>query len=283
MINKKQKNQTTRKDQTLNLEEAEKFIQQITISAGKIVAKLYGKIGVAYTKADIGDVVTKADLLSNEFIISSIKKKYPEHGIISEETKREDKKTEYTWIIDPLDGTRNYSTKTPMYGIIVALAKKEEVILGAVYLPEMKELYFARKGKGTYLNGKRINCSNTKNLEFSYGTEGGNQSSNVAYIYGELLEQSKKSSFWINTMGCGAFSSALVSSGRRDWLVNPRAGGVWDFAGPVIILKESGCLVTNLDGKPWSIKDLSIVAANPVLHRELMKIITLAKKKNSKK
>jgi myo-inositol-1(or 4)-monophosphatase len=268
-----------KRQNTLDLDEAEKFIQQITKKAGFEVKKLYGKIGVAYTKQNPTDVVTKADIISHALLTSAIKKKYPRHGIISEEDKDYNTDAEYVWIIDPLDGTRNYATKTPMYGVIVALAKKEEVILGAIILPEFNELYVARRGKGAFLNGKKIMCSSMKKLEYSYGTEGGNQNSKVAYIYGSLIEHSKKTSFWINTTGCGAVASMFVASGRRDWFITPTAGGVWDRAAPFIILKEAGCKVTDLKGKEWTTRTESMVAANPVLHKELLSVIKKAKRK----
>ncbi|MGV8169385.1 MAG: inositol monophosphatase family protein [Candidatus Nanoarchaeia archaeon] len=264
-----------------NLDEAEKFIQQITKNAGKIVGELYGKVGVAYTKKNPGDMVTKADLLSHKYLVSSIKKKYPTHGIISEEAKQDYKKTEYTWIIDPLDGTRNFATRTPLYGVMVALAKGDELLLGAIYLPELKELCFARKGKGAFLNGKQIKCSNVNKLEYSYGTSGCRQSQKSAPINGALIEKSETTSFWVNSIGCYAVMAAYVSSGRRDWLVNSSVSGVWDLAAPYIIMKESGCKVTNINGEEFSIsiQGTGLISANPVLHKEIIKIINKTKKK----
>ena len=142
-----------KQNQQLDLDKAEKFIQQITKKAGDLTKKYYGKIGVAYTKQNKGDVVTKADLLSNNLIVNAIKKNYPTHGIISEELKAENANAEYVWVIDPLDGTRNYSTKTPMYGVIVALAHKKKVIMGAINIPILDEMYFAREG---IVTGKHI-------------------------------------------------------------------------------------------------------------------------------
>ncbi|MFA6073660.1 MAG: inositol monophosphatase family protein [Candidatus Woesearchaeota archaeon] len=271
-------NMNISKKELLNLDEAEKFIQQITKKAGKIVSKLYGKVDVKYTKQNIGDVVTKADLLSNDFLVSSINKKYPFHGIISEELKPKITNSDYTWIIDPLDGTRNYSTKTPIYGVIVALAKKDKVIMGAICLPEVDELYFARIGKGAYLNGKKIKCSTTKEFKHSYGVGKGFHNEISSRVYVELFKYAKKKPFWINTLGCGAFALMLIASGRRDWCINPRSGGVWDFAGAVIILQEAGCKVTNIEGKEWTTKDNSVVVANQALYKELMNIVKMAKK-----
>ena len=149
--------------------------------------------------------------------------------------------------------------------------------MGAINIPILGEMYFAREGKGAYMNGKRIHCSNTTELEHSYGTEGGSQNPKVAYVYLALIEQSKKTPLWINGVGSAAFSSILVASGRRDWVVNPSAGGCWDYAGPSIILKEAGCKVTTIEGKEWTIDEKSIIAANAVLHEKLLSIIRKAK------
>src|SRR3989339_1735679 len=99
----------------------EKFLKKIIVKAGKETLKYFGKVGVKYTKKHIADVVTEADLKSSSIIVSAIKKRFPEHGIISEEEKDHNNDAEYVWIVDPLDGTRNFATKTPYFCVLIAL------------------------------------------------------------------------------------------------------------------------------------------------------------------
>jgi fructose-1,6-bisphosphatase/inositol monophosphatase family enzyme len=148
------------------------FMKGIALKAGKILDAMYGKVDIEYTKENIADVVTKADLASNKLIVDSISKQFPDHTILSEEGDH--KITDgHLWIIDPLDGTRNYSTKMPIYGLMIAYAYNKEVEMCVIYLPYFDELYYAQKDKGAFMNDKRIRCSETKNVEHSYGVSGG--------------------------------------------------------------------------------------------------------------
>jgi myo-inositol-1(or 4)-monophosphatase len=145
------------------------FIKQLAKTGGEIVGKKFGKIGVKYTKKDAKDVVTEADLAANKVITNAIKKKYPNHSIISEETGEEMTGSDYCWIIDPLDGTLNFATNVPLFGTMIGLAYKGEMILSAIYFPCTKEMLFAKRGKGAFLNGKRVHCSAQKKWNQSYG------------------------------------------------------------------------------------------------------------------
>ncbi len=252
----------------------ETFIKQITVEAGEAIFKKFGKIGVKYTKADATDVVTEADLIANKILVSAIKKKYPNHAIISEETGEHQTGAEYCWIIDPLDGTRNFTTRVPMFGVLVGLARNGQMELATIYNPCTKELFFAKKGKGAFLNGKRTFCSSHTTWADSYGILYSNISGNKNYlIMQKMLENFKKENIWISTLGSSAISALYQADGRRDWRVSI-GGGLWDYASPVLVLQEAGCVVTNLKGEPWSFKDREIVAANKYIHPRLLEIIT---------
>ncbi len=250
----------------------ETFIKQITQKAGDAILKKFGKIGVKYTKENATDVVTEADLISNKIIIDAIKKKYPTHGIISEETGEYQRDAEYCWIIDPLDGTRNFSTKTPMFGVMIGLARNGEMELATIYNPCTNELLFAKKGKGAFLSGKKIHCSEHKTWKDSWGLATVSISEKNLPHMQKLLNYSKKEKFWMNALGSSAISTIYQADGRRDWRISAD-GGVWDYASPALILKEAGCVVTNLKGEPWTIQDQGFLVANKYLHPTLLKII----------
>ena len=245
------------------------FIEKITREAGAAVWKKFGKIDIKdiKVKKHAGDVVTEADLESTRILLDAIKKEFPNHGIISEEETEYQNGAEFTWIVDPLDGTRNFSTRTPLFGVMVALARNRELINGAIYMPATDEFYYAEKGGGAYLNGGRIQCSALADLYQSYGCLG----NTVIPIY-EAARNKANNAMWICDLGSAAVQACYTADGRRDWLVLD-GGGLWDYAAPVIILRESGCRVTNFKGEEWDMSELRLVAANPELHKQLLAIV----------
>src|SRR3990167_7584472 len=249
----------------------DKFIQRIAREAGVVVLKRFRKDGVHYTKShERWDVVTKADLLSEKIIMTAIQKKYPSHGIISEESGRINEKAEYVWIIDPIDGTLNYSSGVPMFGVMVCLVHKGKVILSAINLPATGEFFFAKAGKGAYLNGKRIYCSKGRNLKSSFGMHGTTLAPRTIQFLRNVVKYAKGNHILLGSFASPA-NACYVASGQRDWIVS-LSGQVWDFAPEYLIVKEAGCKVTDTKGKPWKLGQLEMVAANPTLHKELLKL-----------
>jgi myo-inositol-1(or 4)-monophosphatase len=250
----------------------EQFIKNITRQAGNLVHRQFGKVGVKYTKSNSLDVVTQADLDSNSFLVKAIKKRFPTHGIVSEEMPAVNQKSPKFWIIDPLDGTMNFSKKIPLYAVLVAYVEKGKIQAACVSLPESNEIYFASKGGGAFLNGKRIFCSRKTELEDSLGCCGSSQKSAAQKLKfeTELLRQTKNHLPWISTYASIGLSGVYTAGGRKDWYVSFK-GYVWDFAAPVLIMQEAGVKVTNFEGKPWQLSDSRLVAANPLLHKQLIK------------
>src|SRR3989338_6546030 len=131
--------------------------------ASKIILRHYGNYGKLEFK-NPRSLLTKVDLLSDKKIKEIIGKKFPNHNFLTEESGSTKKNSEYTWIIDPIDGTTNFVEELGNFCVSIALAKKNEVIMGAVYNPCTKDMYFAEKGKGAFLNSKKIGVSNKKHL-----------------------------------------------------------------------------------------------------------------------
>ena len=250
----------------------ERFIQDIARKAGDAAQKKFGKIGVHHMKSDHAwDCVTEADLLSDQIIVSAIKKKYPHHGIISEESGRVNDEAEYLWIVDPIDGTLNFSKEIPLFGVMIALVRSGEVILSVVHLPATRELFFAKAGKGAFLNGKKIHCSPIKTLDNSFGTGSSNMSGRTAKFVRNIMDSGKVHRIQLGSFGSMAANAGYVAAGRRDWMV-PMMGQLHDFVPVALLLKEAGCKITDTKGNPWKFGMLEIVAANPTLHKELLKL-----------
>ncbi len=250
----------------------DKFIQRIAKEAGVAVMKKFGKVGVKYMKSDaLWDSVTEADLESDRIMVSAIKKAYPTHGIISEESGSYHPDAEYVWIIDPIDGTYNFVSRVPQFGVMICLAYRGELQLAVINLPATKEFFFAKAGKGTYMNGKRIHCSSTKRLHNSFGAGSSSIRERTARFLLKLVAAAKAEDIQLGTMASMAVNACYTACGRRDWIV-ALTGAFHDFAPAYLILKEAGCKVTDTKGSPWKLGQLEMVAANPTLHTQLLKL-----------
>jgi myo-inositol-1(or 4)-monophosphatase len=260
------------------MEVSHRFIQDITKEAGKKALGMFRRFGADYYKSEnLLDVVTKADIASERILMDRIRRKFPHHGIISEESAFERQHADYVWIIDPIDGTFNFSTGVPLWSVLVALTYKKKVVMSAVYLPITDELFFAKKGKGAYLNGKRIRCSRTAGWKRSIGGGPSNLGKKNSHLFlKQFIKDVGGQNAILQSLGGTGIYAAYVSSGRRDWYAGFHAH-VWDYAANALLLQEAGCKVTGPDGKPWKLDDQGLIAANPKLHRSLMRIIKKAK------
>jgi myo-inositol-1(or 4)-monophosphatase len=250
----------------------DRFIQRIAKKAGDAVLKRFGKEGEHYRKSDrLTDIVTKSDLLAEKIIIDAIRAEYPDHGIISEESGAVNEGAEYVWVIDPIDGTMNYARGVVTFGVMLCLVRRGEVILSVINMPALKELYYAKAGKGAYLNGKRIRCSPETDIKKTYGVGSSSLRARNARFLKSLITAARDMQMLFGTFGAMSANTCVVASGRRDWIVALN-GSIWDFAPATLILKEAGCKVTDMDGQAWKFGMLEMVAANPALHKNLLKL-----------
>jgi myo-inositol-1(or 4)-monophosphatase len=218
----------------------EKFIQTITRQAGQIIAKKFGKVGVYYTKEHAADPVTVADLAANKFLVQTIKKNYPSHGIVSEEAASHQSTAEYVWYIDPLDGTFNYVHQTPWFGVCVGLARRGRLVLSAVYLPVLNQFFFAKRGSGAYLNGKRIHCARKSSLAESRGCGFSRLAKRKLDLWKKFFRAAESSPLWLYGLHSAAVNGAYAAAGYFDWYLS-RDSMVWDYAANSLILTEAGC------------------------------------------
>jgi len=239
-------------------------------AAGKILMKNYGKVKFIKVK-DQESYVTNVDLESEKFIISTIRKKYPEHDIVSEESGRLNKKSDYRWYIDPLDGTHNYIHKLPMFGVSIGLEYKGKIILGAICLPYFDELYVAEKGKGAFLNGKRLKVSNRKELKKSFIT------TDLVLRYFpekkiEMLNKLKGLVYDIRVLGSAVYGYTSVAKGSADAYITIYTYP-WDAAAGALIVEESSGKVTDFNGKEWKANTGKFISSNKKIHNQLIKVL----------
>ena len=142
--------------------------KQAALEAGKIIQNhTGGEYRVGIKNDNPSDLVTKVDLEAEKIIIKIIKAAFPDHNIIAEETGSKDQASDYTWIVDPLDGTTSFVAQIPSFAVAIALMYKNQPILGVVNLVGQNKLVWAQKDKGAYVDGKRIEVTKTNNLEVS--------------------------------------------------------------------------------------------------------------------
>lgn len=218
------------------------------------------------TKSNTYDVVTAADKASEKLIKDYIHTEFPTHGIISEESADENAGNEWRWVIDPLDGTTNFSQGLPTFCVSIALEHNEEAVVGVVFAPYLGELFHAVKGGGAYLNGKPIRCSQKKSLAESVLATGipydklTNPDNNIKEVT-EVAPLVRG----IRRLGSAAMDLAYVGAGFLDgyWEL---ALNRWDVAAGMLIAREAGAkLVSIRDNRKFS-----IMAAGQNIAEELM-------------
>lgn len=248
------------------------FIQALCRDAANVTLTHFGSTEVLYTKKSASDVVTKADIASHHLCLERIQKTYPEHGILSEEGETEMDASGDLWVIDPLDGTRNFSTATPLFGTMIAYVRAAEVQMAAICLPVTNELYFAEKGGGAFLNGKPIRCSSRAEWPESYGCGHASLKPRHEGLLKRLGALAAQAPFWMNAIGSIAVAAAYVASGKRDWYFTG-IRNVWDTAAPGLLLQEAGCVVTDIRGEAWRYGAQGILASNASLHPRLVELM----------
>ncbi len=250
----------------------QEFIKTTIKQAGLEVLKRFNQDFSFENKSDASDFVTEADLASEKVILDAIRSRYPDHGIIAEESGEDLRSSDYVWIVDPLDGTNNFKRKSPFFGVMMGVAKGGEMLMSAMYDPVHDMLFFAEKGKGALLNDKPCYASTQKTWSHSYGCGSGRLSSKKANFVKNLMAKADQELFWLNLLGSTAASAMLVADGRRDWYFSS-GNMLWDYAPISLVLKEAGYIVTNSKGEDWKLDDRDIAVANEHLHKELLKIV----------
>lgn len=244
------------------------FTTLLAIKTGEIQMKHFGK------KHDIKykgkrDLVTEVDKKCEQFIVDTILKTYPEHHILAEEGGGNSKdQSGYRWIIDPIDGTTNYSHAHPFFAVSIGLEIKGELAVGVVYSPKMDELFSAAKSMGAKLNGKKISVSKTPKLDQSLLATGFNPrfaAANIKhYKYFELHSQG------IRRAGAASLDICHTACGRLDgyWEKGLKP---WDVAGGALIALEAGARITNWQGKKFDPFSDEILISNGKIHNEMVK------------
>jgi len=240
--------------------------------AGLFACKKYKNFNRATIKLKVhNELLTKVDLMSESIIISEIKKNFPEHHILSEESGDNRFKSDFLWIIDPIDGTTNFTMHNPIWAVSVGLAYRGEIVLGFVYAPCLKELYVAEINKGSRLNSRKIRVSNVykgKVLNaFCSARDKKSTKKAVKYFSHHRLHGGA-----CYLLGSASLELAYVAAGRLESMMIPGAHS-WDVAAGILLVREAGGVVTDFKGKEWTLKSKDMLASNGAVHDDLLRIV----------
>ncbi len=219
------------------------------------------------------EVVTPSDLASEKIILRAIKKNFPSHKILSEEAgKTGSDESDYLWVVDPLDGTTNFSMGNPLFSISIALTKNNQIILGIIYIPFLDELYLAEQDKPATLNNKKIEVSeenkiNNALLTFCHGNdeESIKRAINIHYHFKTAAKD-------IRQIGSAAIELAWVARGKTEAIIIPGAHS-WDVAAGILLVRQAGGTVTDMLGHDWTLNSEGIIATNKKISDNLIRLV----------
>lgn len=251
--------------------------------SGEILLRFYGKLEHVRDKQFQGDLVTEADLASEEALLTFFRKNFPDYGMVGEESGTFATPSSWEWVIDPLDGTTNFAHQHPMFAVSIGLLYEGNPVLGVIYNPLHNELYHAAKGLGAKMNNQSIQVSKTTTLENSLLATGfaydRRETTDTNYPEFCLLTHSTQG---VRRGGSAALDLAYVAAGRLDgyW---ERGVKSWDIAAGIILVQEAGGVVTRYDTTPLTdLQEGRLLATNGHVHaalsQKLMSFYTIPKK-----
>lgn len=247
----------------------------LALRAGEIQLSRYEDPGEIREKAP-KDIVTEVDLLCEEFLVSQIQEHFPDDAILSEERGGEIARTGRTWLLDPIDGTANFSRSNPLFCGCISVLEDGEVTHAAVAAPRLGDLYHARRGEGAFktFGGRSIPLRVTGTASLEYAFVGADLSfskeRNVALR--PALDEIFDGCWQLRALGSAGIRGAWVAAGYLDVSIGTR-NTVWDYAPTALLVSEAGGLSTDLSGEPWSLDSDGLIAANPLLHAEILQIL----------
>jgi len=258
----------------MNEDDFLKVAKQAALEAGKVIQKYSGKDQQKKVKhEDPIDYATEADIEAEGAIVKILSSNFADHNILGEEQTRIDKKSRYTWVIDPLDGSISFGSGIPYYSVSIGLLDDNEPILGVIYIVSFNKLYWAQKGKGAFLNGKSIQASQKSSLRESVGTLDFGHNVKRQYKLDLYVNKLITKIGYIYSFGSAVASLGMIAEGTLDLNVNHAYP--WDFVAGAVIVREAGGEVTDFAGNEpdWTKERLNIVVSNGLIHNQILEAL----------
>jgi myo-inositol-1(or 4)-monophosphatase len=251
-------------------------------TSGTVLLEYFNKPVKATQKESQSSIVTEADFASDSVISGIIRKKYPSHNLISEETGFLNNNSEYTWIIDPLDGTSNFASGIPWFGILISLFRKDEPFMGGAYLPVQDILFFAEKGKGAFRNDGPMTIPDNIELKNSLVAFSMDYTEDEVFLNKgiDIFKYIVKNTRNIRSTN-SLVDFVFVAEGKFGGCINLFTK-VWDIAAPLLIIEEAGGEMIDIYGNNirFSISDrimtmnFPVVTGSKEIVKSLIKILT---------
>lgn len=259
------------------------FARQAIGQAAEIARGYFGRVTGTIKPYDPTQVLTEADLAVGRYLVDAVRDAYPGHNVVDEEAGVVDRGSEWTWVIDPIDGTSNFAAGVPLYGIFLGLLRDATPVVGAVALPASGDVYTAALGAGAEKNGVALrpveDATPLGRRLICFGTDGDRDAPEATRAEGRLFADLALACLNMRTSG-SAFDLAMVAEGRFG-AVMYRVARVWDLVAPHVLLSEVGCLSTALDGRPLDFANvcgdaarrMTWCAAPPTVHAAVQAIV----------
>lgn len=243
-------------------------------AAGQIALDYFNKkIKIEYKDDMSNNLVTEVDKKAEKCIIDMIKKEFPDHTFLAEESGETGSVSNVRWIIDPLDGTVNYAHGIPIFSVSIGVELDNEIIVGVVYDPTRDEMFTAKKGEGAFLNGEKIQVSGAIELDksmlvtgFPYNVK--ENPYNCVGLFSDFLFASRA----LRRLGSAALDTCWVASGRFDGFYEVTLKP-WDIAAGSLIVTEAGGKVTNFFSDNFNVYEKSFIATNGKIHKQMMEVL----------
>lgn len=248
-------------------------IISVSKEAGEIIRNGFkSNISIEF-KTDASNIVTNIDKASEKVITDFIKKEYPNHTIIAEETGLNEKNSEYKWIIDPLDGTTNFAHGLPIFSISIGIQKNEETIYGVIYDVMRDKVFSAEKGSGAFENNVKIKVSENSNLSESllvtgFPYEVKNNYEEAIIHFTKFLKKSRA----VRRLGSAAIDFCFVANGVFDGFWESKLNS-WDVCAGLILVEEAGGKISNYSGNPVTVNSPNFLATNGKVHSQMIEVL----------
>lgn len=250
--------------------------------AGQLLCELYHQQHTTRQKSTYIDVVTEADLASEQLIVEAIQARFPDHKILSEEGlgnwQADPENTPWLWLVDPLDGTVNYAHGYPFWGVSMALAEHGRVVTAVTHDPLRDQTFWAERDQGAWFNEQRMSTSRVTQLRDALVATGfayrrATLADNNLAEFGAVMPRVQG----VRRAGAAVLDMAHLAGGRLDgyWEMYLKP---WDWAAGWLLVEEAGGVVTDRHGEVWSLGTADLVASNGALHSELLKLLQHARR-----